>query len=152
MIFFYNWIINLLQVLYSCRNGDSNKEQFELVKKDCQGEEACQIDVSREFFGNEECPDTDDAKMSLWLDYSCDGGGTDQTKSNWPKCDGSDVTTATTLTPPKPPTTGKCDQFAVGKMNQMDLPGCGGSADIVCTDGCINIHKVTPTQPPLFID
>jgi len=73
------------------------------------------------------------------LVYSCDGGGTDRTKTNKPKCDKSKVTTAVT---PPPPTHNKCFQYDAGKMNQMDLPGCGGSTDIVCTGGCITIHKV----------
>ena len=120
------------------------------MKKDCQGEEACQIDVSREFFGNEECPSTDDAKMSLWLDYSCDGRGTDRTKSNWPKCDGSDVTTKTTLSPPKPPTTGKCNgNKKRGKKKQLKIPGCGGGVAPDCNGGCLNIHKVLKDYNPL---
>ena len=73
-----------------------------MVNKDCQKREACQVDVSREFFGYEECPQTEDALMSLWLVYSCDGGGTDRTKSKNPKCDNDEVikklTTATTTT------------------------------------------------------
>ena len=142
-------------MLYSCKEKKAtNEKQLALVKKHCRNKDACQIEVTRDFFGNSECPGTDDADMNLWLIYSCNDGGSDKTTSHKPKCDGSDdtTTTTTTLVPPKPPTTGKCDQFAVGKMIQMDLPGCGGSADIVCTDGCINVHKVTPTQPPLFID
>ena len=28
-------------------------------------------------------------------------------------------------------------------MIQKDIPGCGGSIDLLCTGGCLNIHKVT---------
>ena len=73
-------------MLYSCELGDTNQEQFELVKTDCQGKEACQIAVSREHFGDSGCPGLDDSEMHLWLVYSCEGGGTDRTKSNEPKC------------------------------------------------------------------
>ena len=38
-----------------------------LVKKVCQEQERCRIDVTREFFGNSECPGTDDASMKFWL-------------------------------------------------------------------------------------
>ena len=133
-------------MLYSCKASGTNQEQFELVKKDCQGKEACQIDVSREFFGDEECPGTDDAKMSLWLIYSCDGGGTDRTKSNKPNCDGTDVTT--TLTPP-PPTTGNCNgNDKKGKKKQLDVPGCGGWVAPECNGGCLNIYKVLKDYNP----
>ena len=138
--------VNLLQVLYSCRAADTNQKQFKVVKKLCQKQEACQIQVTRDFFGNEECPDTDDDYMSLWLVYSCDGGGTDRTKTNKPKCDKSEV--PTTVSPPKQ-TNNKCFNYDAGKMNQMDLPGCGGSTDIVYNGGCISIHKVTPCSPCL---
>ena len=57
---------------------ESNKEQLELVKKTCQGFEACQLDATRQYFGNDECPGTEDEKMALWLEYSC-VGGTDRT-------------------------------------------------------------------------
>ena len=72
-------------MLYSCKVTEVNKEQLELVRKDCKI--ACQIGVSRGYFGDSECPGTDDSKMSLWLTYSCDGGGVDRTKYNKPKCD-----------------------------------------------------------------
>ena len=69
----------LLKVLYSCSMRDeSNKEQLKLVKKTCQGYEACQLDATRQYFGNDECPGTEDEKMALWLEYSC-VGGTDRT-------------------------------------------------------------------------
>ena len=75
-------------MLYSCKaSGTNEEEQFELVERDCQGKEDCQIEVSREYFGDSECPGTDDAKMSLLLTYSCDGGGTDRTMLFKPKCD-----------------------------------------------------------------
>ena len=152
-------------MLYSCNASETNQEQFDLVKKDCHGEEAYQIDVSREFFGDDECPDTDDAKMTLWLVYSCDGGGTDQTKSNKlvtdptsDPCDGSDVTTTTTLTPPPPTTTvtdpdtgtgtGACAGDE-GTKEQVDVRGCGGWVNLDCNGGCLNIHKVLKHSLPL---
>ena len=79
-------------MLYSCEAADfpndTKKEQLELVEENCQEKEACQIDVSREYFGDTECPGTEDEKMSLWLTYSCDGGGTDRTTVNNPRCKG----------------------------------------------------------------
>lgn len=142
----FNVYHSFVQVLYSCKAGDTNEKQFELVKKDCQKKKACQIDVSREFFGNSECPGTDDSQMSLWLVYSCDGGGTDRSKSSSPKCDGSnDITT-------RPPTDrsdelddqdGNCKgNGKKGKKKQLDIPGCGGWVAPDCKGGCLNIHKV----------
>ena len=49
--------------------------------------------------------------MSLWLVYSCDGGGTDRTKSKNPECDEDEIikklttTTATATTTTKLATT-----------------------------------------------
>ena len=78
----------LLKVLYSCNEKkEPNQKQVALVKKDCQNQETCQINASREFFGNSQCPGTDDAEMLLWLIYSCDGGGSDKTTFRSPKCD-----------------------------------------------------------------
>ena len=39
------------------------------------------------------------------------------------------------------PSTDKlCDYL--GDEEELDIPGCGGSIEIVCNGGCINIHKV----------
>ena len=69
----------------SCEAKLNNQEQLHLVQKFCQKKQNCQIDVSRQFFGNSQCPGTDDAGMNLWLSYSCDGG-TDLTRIYKPKC------------------------------------------------------------------
>ena len=118
-------------MLYSCvEKNEPNQEQLALVKKDCQNEETCQINASREFFGNSQCPGTDDAQMLLWLIYSCDGGGSDKTTFHTPKCNNN---------------TGGCggkDNAHQGEMTQVDIPGCGGWAKIDCSGGCINIVKV----------
>ena len=76
---------SVFQVLYICdskvdRNID-NQEQLKLVQKDCQGKEHCLIEANRKYFGNSECPGTDDAEMALWLLYSCEAGGFDKTES-----------------------------------------------------------------------
>ena len=36
--------------------------------------------------------------MSLWLVYSCDGGGTDRTKSKNPECDEDEIIKQSTTT------------------------------------------------------
>ena len=95
------------------------------MKKDCQNKEACQFQASREFFGNSECPGTKDAGMALWLIYSCDGGGSDETTSHNATC-----------------STGSCDDLEQGEMKQVDIPGCGGWVKLDCNGGCINILKV----------
>ena len=77
----------VVKVVYSCKKGDdNNKDQNTLVKKSCQGQQACQIDANRKFFGDNECPDTEDGKMALFLEYSC-VGGIDRTTTKAPKCD-----------------------------------------------------------------
>ena len=131
-------------MLYSCNASETNQEQFDLVKKDCHGNEACQIDVSREYFGDEECPDTEDAEMTLWLIYSCDGGGTDRTKSNKlvtdPTSDPCDTGTGTG--------TGACAGNE-GTKEQVDVRGCGGWVNLDCNGGCLSIHKVLKHSLPL---
>ena len=93
-----------------------------LVKRVCQKKERCRIEVSREFFGDEECRGTNDSSMKLLLDYSCNGG-TDKTTSHSPNCEH-----------------GECRED--GDKKQLDIPGCGGRADLACPGGCLAIHKV----------
>ena len=121
-------------MLYSCKEKKAtNEKQLALVKKDCQNKEACQIEVTRDFFGNSECPGTDDADMNLWLIYSCNDGGSDKTTSHKPKCKSGTGTG-----------TDACASNDVeqGEMTQVDIPGCGGWVNIDCNGGCINIIKV----------
>ena len=90
MFLFYSKYHSAWKVLYSCTKRDeSNKNQLKLAKKACQGQQACQLYATREFFGNDECPGTEDEKMALWLEYSC-VGGTDRTTTRAPQCDGTD--------------------------------------------------------------
>ena len=109
---------------------------MKLVRRLCKNKEECRVDVSREFFGNFECPDTDAGNMELRLAYSCAGGGNDATKINAPVCDGDDDLDKPT------PSTGTCDHDDPGEKHQVDVPGCGGSIDIVCDGGCIDVHEV----------
>ena len=113
-------------MLYSCKEADGNQEQLKLVRRFCENKEECRIDVSREFFGNFECPETDSGKMKLWLVYSCAGGGNDVTKINAPVCDGDDLGTppTTPLTQPTPATTqSSCVplQGKTGFMVRLDI-------------------------------
>ena len=128
-------------MLYSCylpysKEADGNQEQLKLVRRLCKNKEECRVDVSREFFGNFECPETDAGSMELRLAYSCAGGGNDATKINAPVCDGDDDLDKPT------PSTGTCDHDNPGEKHQVDVPGCGGSIDIVCDGGCIDVHEV----------
>ena len=107
----------------------------------CKHSNACRIEASREFFGNSECPGTDDAEMTLLMVYSCDGG-TDKSSSYKPNCKPE----------PEPEIggnagitdNGACTGVDVkqGEMKQVDIPGCGGWVNLDCTGGCINIVKV----------
>ena len=108
---------------YSCRAAGNNQKQMTLVKRVCQKKERCRIEVSREFFGDEECRGTNDANMKLLLDYSCNGG-TDRTTSHIPDCDG-----------------GRCTD--PGDKHHLKIPGCGGKANLVCNGGTISIFQVT---------
>ena len=128
-------------MLYSCylpysKEADGNQEQLKLVRRLCKNKEECRVDVSREFFGNFECPETDAGNMELRLAYSCAGGGNDATKINAPVCDGDDDLDKPT------PSTGTCDHDDPGEKHQVDVPGCGGSIDIVFDGGCIDVHEV----------
>ena len=114
-------------MLYSCvEKKETNQNQLALVKKQCQNEETCQIEASREFFVDSECSGTKDADMELWLIYSCNGGGSDKTTthvhyicSHRPSCD-----------------------TGTGKMTQLAVRGCGGWVKLDCCGGSLNIHKV----------
>ena len=103
--------------------------------------------MSREFFGNFECPGTDGKEMRLWIVYSCGGGGNDVTKTNEPVCD-DDLVTPTPPSPtpspsPSPtPSTGKCTHDDPGVKLLQVVPGCGGGIDLVCDGGCIDIYEV----------
>ena len=122
-------------MLYSCeKSDDGNQDQMDLVKKTCQSEEACRIDASRDFFGDDECPGTEDGKMALWLMYSC-VGGTDRTTTRAPKCDDTEPPSG----PPSPsgPPTGPG-----GKQKQLDVRGCGGWIYLDCNGGSLKIYKV----------
>ena len=128
-------------MLYSCylpysKEADGNQEQLKLVRRLCKNKEECRVDVSREFFGNFECPQTDAGNMELRLAYSCAGEGNDATKINAPVCDGDNDLDKPT------PSTGTCDHDDPGEKHQVDVPGCGGSIDIVCDGGCIDVHEV----------
>ena len=125
----------------SCEAKLNNQEQLHLVQKFCQNKQNCQIDVSRQFFGNSQCPGTDDAGMNLWLSYSCDGG-TDLTKIHKPKCD--NPTIGITLEPPtrvtqepptrvtqEPPTTTTSCKCGVKKFSRNNLEIVGGPESTV---------------------
>ena len=112
----------------------------------CQDQEMCWIHVSRQFFGKAECPETGDAEMNLWLVYSCDGGGTDDTTTHSPTCNSTTPPTSTpstsrSQTSPQTPT-GHCTHDDEGELVEENVPGCGGSLDIFCDEGCIAVHKV----------
>ena len=115
------------KVLYSCREAGNNQRQMTLDKKVCQNQERCRIEVSREFFGNGECPGTNNANMKLWLVYSCHGG-TDRTTSHNPDCDKG----------------GGCSD--PGEKHHLKIPRWGGKANLFCNGGSISIYLVT--NPP----
>lgn len=135
-------------MLYSCKEKkETNQKQLALVRKDCQNKEACQIEVSREFFGNSECPGTDAAHMNLWLIYSCNDGGSDKTTSNKPTCNpgtGTGKGTGTGTGSDEILGTGTGDGDS-GKKKQLDVRGCGGWVTLDCNGGRLNIHKVIKT-------
>ena len=56
------------------------------MKGRCQGNEKCKVRADRNTFGFEECPDADEAAMTLWVTFSCDGSGEDQTIIRKPIC------------------------------------------------------------------
>ena len=139
-----------LKVLYSCtKAGKGNEDQLDLVKEACESKETCQIDASRDFFGDDECPGTEDGKMALWLMYSC-VGGTDRTKTKAPKCDDTEPPFGPPSGPPSGPPTGppsECPGPPIGGKKQLDVRGCGGWINLDCIRGCLNIHKVRPRVP-----
>jgi len=67
--------ITIHKVLYSCKHKEvSDPKQLAIVKKQCECCGECRIESNRKTFGETECPGTEDAKMNLWIVYSCDGG------------------------------------------------------------------------------
>ena len=99
--------------------GGSNPDQLSLISKKCEKTNSCRIEASRDFFGDSECTGTEDAKMSLWLVYSCNRGGTDKTTSYQPECDDND-----------------------GEQKQLDVRGCGAWLKLNCDGGSLDIQKV----------
>ena len=96
-----------------------------------------------------ECQGTDDSGMKLWLVYSCDGG-TDKTTSHNPKC-GTGGNSGECTDPGDPRCnggSGECND--PGNRNNLRIPGCSGSANLVCNGGTISIYQVTspPTRFP----
>ena len=62
----------VFKVLYGCKPGFSNQVHLKLARKDCEGKTACKVDASRKYFGNSECPGTDEKNMWLWVGSSCE--------------------------------------------------------------------------------
>ena len=106
--------------------GGSNPTQTQIVKDKCKNTNACRIEATREYFGNSECPGTDDDEMTLWMVYTC-RGGSNKSSIHKPICN---------------PDGGCGANVTQGEMKQLDIPGCGGWAKIECSGGCINIVKV----------
>ena len=119
--------------------GGTNQKQMRVMRDKCKHSNACRIEASREFFGNSECPGTDDAEMTLLMVYSCDGGS-DKSSSHKPSCKPSDETGGNTSITDN----GACTGVDVeqGEMKQLDIPGCGGWVNLDCHGGCLNILKV----------
>ena len=113
-----------------------------MILDKCKHSNACRIKASREFFGNSECPGTDDAEMTLWLVYSCNGAS-DKSSSHKPTCN-TDTGTGTGTGSSSEIVDGACggDDVEQGEMKQIDIPGCGGWITPTCNGGCINIVKV----------
>ena len=129
----------VFKVLFGCGPANQkivNQDQFKLVKKDCQGKTACKVDASRKYFGNSECPGTDEKKMRLWVGSSCEGkvaatntrGHNDKVArlysrgySGKPECNSPSH-----------------DDI----INQLDVRGCGGWVKLNCSGGSLNILKV----------
>ena len=76
--------LQIYKVLYSCQEKEANKEQMKKVKAVCEKKESCTVQASRTLFGNEECPDSEDSKMNMWITYGCNDGK-DETKVTGPQ-------------------------------------------------------------------
>ena len=132
---------NPFQVNYSCKEksentvGGTNQKQMRVMQEKCKHSNACRIEASRDFFGDSECPGTDDAEMTLWLVYSCNGDS-DKSSSHKPTCKpGTGTGTGTDAC------SAEQSDVEQGEMTQVDIPGCGGWVNIDCNGGCINICK-----------
>ena len=79
------------------------------------------VSASRQTFGDEECPDAEDYKMSMWIVYRCDGGEDNTRRTGVKECN-------------------KCGKE--GEMIQKDVPGCGGKLRMACKGGCLKILKL----------
>jgi len=88
--------IRILKVLYSCEEKpEAIPSQVELVQTMCENKESCEVAASRDVFGSEECPDSADKDMSLWLTYRCDGGTDGTTDTGTKRCPIESATTET---------------------------------------------------------
>ena len=143
------------QVLYSCRwQKRSNQNQLELIKDRCQKQKRCQIVANRQTFGYAECSNTEEARMHLWIVYSCDCGKdytitrkrrceilTTPRTTRRPRITPTPQTTPTPLTIPTRKTPPTCNPGR--RMKMWDVALDSGSINLNCNGGCIFIHKVS---------
>ena len=112
------------------------------MKGRCENKRRCQIVANRRTFGYDECSNTDEEKMYLWIVYSCDCG-TDSSTTRKPRCVKLISTTPRPTTTTRPPG-GECND--PGEEHNLRIPGCGGKVSLVCDGGTISILQVT--SPP----
>ena len=84
--------LRINKLLYSCKEqAESNRKQLRKVRSLCGKKENCTVEASRELFGNDECPDSPDSEMVMWVVYVCNGG-VDETKLTGPDtCPGTSI-------------------------------------------------------------
>ena len=130
--------LTFLKILYSCsKRLAPNARQLALVRKLCDKREKCILQVSRDFFGFDECENTPENKMWLWFTYRCDGkGAKDRSKI---------IRANKTETGEHRIFAGEseakaCDSQDEGQAKTEHI-NCGKTLKIRCKGGCLTISR-----------
>ena len=115
------------------------------------------ISASQKYFGSDECPGKPDEEMSLEVKYRCNAGGGDHSwmerevgKSNCPGSKSekpalSNAAEAEAGSGSAKTKSQQCKDKSLGRRKSKEALGCGGSVDLHCKGGCLNIQQVSYT-------
>merc|ERR1712226_646633 len=84
--------ITINRALYSCPVTEddelpsSNDDHEKVLEELCNGKETCKVVPNNELMGDQECSEKEDKDKMLWMVYTCNGGGKDETTTDNLNC------------------------------------------------------------------